>query len=77
MKYILIIFIFGLLLRAVVRFILPVINISRAAHDRMKQMQDQINEMNRKQAEPTVQHKPFTKKGDYIDYEEINSWLLI
>jgi len=73
MKYILLIFFIGFILRAIVRFILPVVNISRSANDHLKKMQDQINEMNRKQAEPTVQRKPFIKKGDYIDYEEVKS----
>ena len=71
MKYIIILFLIVFILRAVFKFLFPVINMSRHATDHMKRMQDQINEMNRRQQEPEVRKKPFGKKGDYIDYEEV------
>jgi hypothetical protein len=51
--------------------IFPALNIGSATSERLRQMQDQLNEMNRR-ANETTQQKPSRKKdGDYIDYEEV------
>ncbi len=52
------------------RFLFPVVHITSTANDRLKQMQDQINEMNRK-AQEDAKRKEVKKEGDYIDYEEL------
>ena len=71
LRIITIILVVGVIYRILTRFIFPVVHITSAANDRLKQMQDQINEMNRKNTEHT-QKKPVKKEGDYIDYEEVN-----
>ena len=70
-KFLTYLLVIGIIYRVITRFFFPVANISKQANDRLKQMQDQINEMNRRKAEPTVQKKTSGKKGDYIDYEEV------
>ena len=64
-------FVIGILYRVINRYILPVFRITSAANSKMKQMQDQMNEMNSKinNNNPTV--KKSRKEGDYIDYEEV------
>jgi hypothetical protein len=63
------IFVIGFLYRILSRFIFPVVRITSNTSDRLRQMQDQLNEMNRKMAND---NKPKVKKdGDYIDYEEV------
>ena len=63
--------IIGLIYRVLTRFIFPVVNITSAANDHLKKMQDQINEMNRNNTPPPAQRKNIKKEGDYIDYEEV------
>jgi len=61
-------------LRFILRFVLPILNITRAAQDRLQQMQKQMDEMNR-QAEQTQQRneaRARVKQTDYVDYEEVN-----
>jgi hypothetical protein len=64
------ILVIGIIYRVLVRFIFPVVHITSAANDRLKKMQDQINEMNQKAQKEAVK-KPARKEGDYIDYEEV------
>jgi len=58
-----------MLLRFVVRFLFPVINASKTINDRLKQMQQQMNDMQEKQQ--TKKPTPTVKQGDYIEYEEV------
>jgi hypothetical protein len=37
----------------------------------MRQMQDQMNEMDRKMNESATRQQNLRKEGDYIDYEEV------
>lgn len=70
LRIITIVLVIGLIYRVLTRFIFPVVNITSAANDHLKKMQDQINEMNKNNAAP-VQRKTVKKEGDYIDYEEV------
>lgn len=73
LKIIIWLLIIAILFRALVRFIFPIAHITSTTNDRLKQMQDQLNEMNR-QAQKTrekEQKKPSKRQGDYIDYEEM------
>ncbi len=60
--------------RVLDRFVLPIFRISSAASSHMRQMQDQMNEMNRKMnanQPPPPPQKMVAKEGDYIDYEDV------
>ncbi len=62
-------FVIGIIYRVLSRFVLPIFRITTATNDRLRQMQDQMRDMNHKVNENTA--KPQVKKeGDYIDYEE-------
>ena len=56
--------------RFITRFVFPILNITRATQDRLRQVQKQMEEMRNQQ---TTSHKqtPKVKEGDYIDYEEV------
>jgi uncharacterized membrane protein (DUF106 family) len=69
LRVITIIFVIGILVRLVSRYILPIFQMTSMARERMKQMQEQMNAMQPKATES--QNKPKVKEGDYIDYEEI------
>lgn len=58
-----------MLLRFVMRFLFPVVKASKTINDRLKQMQQQMNEMNERQQDKKA--APKVKQGDYIDYEEV------
>lgn len=64
-------FVIGIIYRVLSRFIFPVVRVTSAANDRLRQMQEQMNEMNRKMNEAPVKNK-VKKEGDYIDYEEVH-----
>lgn len=61
-----------LLYRFVVNFLWPMLQVTRTAGRRIREMQQQMNDMqqgqNNQQAKNTP---PRMKEGDYIDYEEI------
>jgi hypothetical protein len=73
MRYIVYFFIFLILYRFWGRFILPIFHVSRMAGERMRQMQRQMEEMQKKttHAPNRKQANPPEKDGDYIDYEEV------
>lgn len=71
MKFIILIFLAGLLLRIFIRFILPIFRISSVAGGQMRRMQEQMKEMERKMNEQNKQSARTRKEGDYIDYEEV------
>jgi hypothetical protein len=60
-----------LIYRILSRMIFPALNIGSATSERLRQMQDQLNEMNRRANEATPQKPSRKKDGDYIDYEEV------
>ncbi len=58
-----------LLYRFVFRFMIPLMKVTKTATDKVRQMQQQMNDMqdrSRKEDKP-----PTVKEGDYIDYEEV------
>lgn len=71
MKFVIIVFAIGILLRVVVRYILPVFRITSMASEQMRKMQDQMREMDRKANEQNNNRAKVKKEGDYIDYEEV------
>ncbi|MFI5196098.1 MAG: hypothetical protein ACHQD8_03340 [Chitinophagales bacterium] len=56
------------------RFILPILNVTAAANNHVRKMQEQMNarmeEMDRQKNQQT-KNKKVEKEGDYIDYEEV------
>ena len=60
------------IVRLVVRFLFPILQITKMAQDRMQQMQQQMNEMQQKTNTPApTPKKPKAVDGDYIEYEEV------
>jgi membrane protein insertase Oxa1/YidC/SpoIIIJ len=59
--------------RFIFNFLLPVIGITNAASQKMKEMQRQMDEMQRRQEQQkaSTQKKAEQIDGDYIDYEEV------
>ena len=62
-------FILVMIFRFIVRFVFPILQITRTAQTRMQQMQKQMEDMQKPQHPPTQSNK--VKEGDYIEYEEI------
>ncbi len=63
-----------MIVRFVFRFLFPVMSVTRAAQDKLNQMQKQMEDMQRAQnaqATASAQKKPNKIDGDYIDYEEV------
>ncbi len=57
-----------ILLRFVFRFFLPLFQVTKAVSEKMRNMQSQMNDLN-KQATTPKQTTP--KQGEYIEYEEV------
>lgn len=58
------------------RFVMPLLQVSSIASNRLKQMQQQMDEMQRKANDQQNNNnnsntRSKVKKGDYIDYEEV------
>ena len=73
LKFIIWSIVLTLILRFVMRVVLPIFTMTRMAQDKMaqmqKQMQDMYEQQNRQQpATPKVSKRV---DGDYIDYEEV------
>ncbi len=73
LKIIIWLLIIAILFRALVRFIFPIAHITSVTNDRLKKMQEELNEMNRQtqKAREKENTKPSKRQGDYIDYEEL------
>jgi hypothetical protein len=67
LRFVLFLLILFLLLRFVMRFVLPVMKITRMTHSHMNDMRRKMEEMEQKQRAP----QPKRVDGDYIDYEEV------
>jgi hypothetical protein len=70
MKFLLLTLVFYLVLRFVLRIVLPAVKLGRMANSRMREMQQKMEEM-QQQAQNPAPGKPKVVDGDYIDYEEI------
>ncbi len=65
-------FVIGIIYRILNRFILPAFRVSSNVNDRLRQMQDQMREMEQKANQANNQQKKkVNRDSDYIDYEEI------
>jgi hypothetical protein len=66
-------FILVMVFRFIARFLFPVIKITKATHDGMRRMQDQMEQMRQQQQRPPKQQTSQGRavEGDYIDYEEV------
>jgi len=61
-----------LLYRFIVNFLWPLLRVTRTASQRIRQMQQQMNDMQQGQPQNNAQTSPpRMKEGDYIEYEEI------
>lgn len=60
------------IVRFIVRFVTPLLQISRVTQDKLRKMQEQMNNMQQQnnQKPPVSTRKP--KSGEYIDYEEVS-----
>lgn len=70
MKIILWTLLFYVLFRFITRFVLPILKVTRMASSRMRDMQQQMEEMQQKANTPPAPERK-VKEGDYIEYEEI------
>lgn len=62
----------GFVYRLMKNFIIPVSRVTSATNERLRQMQDQLKEMdNRMNQQNRPAPSPKKKDGDYIDYEEV------
>ena len=59
--------------RFIIRFLFPILQMTKMANERMQQMQKQMNDMQQKNETQAQQAKarPRVADNDYIDYEEI------
>ena len=73
LKLILALFIVMLLLRAVGKYVRPLLHLTSVTSDHLRKMQQQMDQMNRgqQQAPEAKQRRRVKKDGDYIDYEEV------
>lgn len=73
LKFIIWSIVLTLIVRFVFRFLFPVMTMTKVAQEKMMQMQQQMEDMQRRQ-NAASQPKASAKKnidGDYIDYEEV------
>jgi len=63
-------FIIVTVFRFISRFLLPILQITRAAQNKMREMQEQMNTMQQEQKNKKTSNEK-SIEGDYIDYEEI------
>ncbi|MFA6057629.1 MAG: hypothetical protein WC756_05495 [Taibaiella sp.] len=66
-RFVLFLFILFLVIRFVMRFVLPIMKMTRMTHQHMNDMRKKVDEMQQQQT--TQKHKRVD--GDYIDYEEV------
>ena len=69
-RFITFLFVIWILSRLLFRYILPIFRFTAVTGNRMRQMQDQMREMDQKMNNNTAKPK-VQKEGDYIDYEEV------
>jgi len=63
-------FILVIIVRFLVRFVFPILSITRSVQGKVKEMQQKMEEMQQQQNVPPKQAQK-VKEGDYIDYEEV------
>jgi len=70
-RLITILFVVGFLFRVLFRYVFPIFHITSTATSRLRQMQDQMKEMEQKINTNNTPKPSGKKEGDYIDYEEV------
>jgi hypothetical protein len=63
-------FVIGIIYRIITRFIMPVFHVGNTVNDRLRDMQNQMRDMEQK-VNQTAKTSNRKKDGDYIDYEEV------
>jgi hypothetical protein len=71
MRYIIYPLLFFFLYRFLVRFLIPLFQVTRVASQRMREMQSQMENMEQKSNASSTTHTPRQVDGDYIEYEEV------
>lgn len=67
-KIIIFLIVVSLIARFVLRFLMPIMQVTKAARQQMQDMQQQMNAMNQRAEKP----KPNQRiDGEFIDYEEV------
>jgi hypothetical protein len=51
--------------------VIPIFRVTSVAHGKIREMQQQMEEMQKKSNTPPPAAKPRQVDGDYIDYEEV------
>lgn len=69
LKFLIFSILITLVIRFVVRFILPIFKISQMAHQRIDEVNKRMEQMQRQQSKSSKRKKP--DGGEYIDFEEI------
>lgn len=67
-RFLLYSFLLTMALRFVMRYVLPLLQGTREAGSRLRNLQDRMDAMEKKAA---PEKRPQTRKEDYIDYEEV------
>jgi len=62
-----------LLLRAIGKYVRPILHLTSVTSDHLRKMQEQMEQMNRGQQAPPEprQRRRVKRDDDYIDYEEV------
>lgn len=69
LRFVLFLVILFLVIRFVMRFLLPIMKVTRMTHQHMNDMRKKMEEMQQGNSTGPQQHKRVD--GDYIDYEEV------
>ncbi len=66
-------FLCGLIYRVVFSYLLPILRMTSAANDHVRNMRQQMKEMEQRMNQPQAEapRKAAPIDGDYIDYEEV------
>ncbi len=67
-RFVLFLVLLFLAIRFVMRFLMPIMKMTRMTHHHMNDMRKKMEEMQGKQPND---HQPKRVEGDYIDYEEV------
>ena len=72
-KVIVFLIVIGVIFRFISKYVRPVFQVTSAASEHLRRMQEQMNQMNEQMKPPVtpIQKTQGKKEGDYIDYEEV------
>jgi len=66
-RFVLFLFILFLVIRFIMRFVMPIMKLTRMTHSHMNDMRKKMEDMQQQVNTP----RPKRVDGDYIDYEEV------